>query len=109
MTNKNKNIMSKRFEYLPSEGEYGSSREVLQTCHSEEDGECYWEHCPQAVEWKSSCPYYFRRRIGWVEYDEEYLEALSRMPLYPLSRQVDWKVGDIKVEGVDFELKTQVK
>ena len=26
-------------------------------CHSGRDGDCFWDKCPQAVDYKSYCPY----------------------------------------------------
>lgn len=35
-----------------------------QHCQAGSDGECYWPHCPQAVDHKSTCPLYDPSREG---------------------------------------------
>jgi hypothetical protein len=69
----------KKYEYLGYIGEYGSLRVACELPETEED-----------------------YKIAMYESQHE----LSQCPVdYPLSKKVDWKTGDIKTEGKDFEFK----
>ena len=41
-------------------------------CHSDRDGDCDWEDCPQAKNWQTYCPYARAWETYWIENGDDF-------------------------------------
>jgi hypothetical protein len=41
-------------------------------CHSARDGDCIWEDCPQAKDWKTYCPYAAEWERYWTANGDDF-------------------------------------